>query len=61
MMAARDDAAIRMEGNPEQGPHGHPRHNSDGTSPTQVLQTMRNLIVELQVFKVDNEKLKKSQ
>ena len=47
MMAARDDAAIRMEGNPEQGPHGHPIHNSDGTSPTQVLQTMRNLIVEL--------------
>jgi hypothetical protein len=27
----------------------------------EVLETMRNLIVELQVFKVDNEKLKKAQ
>jgi hypothetical protein len=60
-MAAQDDAEIRMEGNPEQGPHGDPRQNSDGSSPTEVLETMRNLIVELQVFKVDNEKLKKAQ
>jgi hypothetical protein len=29
--------------------------------PTEVLETMRNIIVELQVFKVDNEKLKKAQ
>ena len=28
---------------------------------TEVLETMRNLIVELQVFKADNEKLKKAQ
>jgi hypothetical protein len=31
------------------------------SSPTEVLETMRNLIVELQVFKADNEKLKKAQ
>jgi hypothetical protein len=43
-------------------PHpGDPRLNSDGSSPTKVLETMRNLIVELQVFKADNEKLKKAQ
>jgi hypothetical protein len=50
-----------MEENPQQGPPGDPRHNSDGSSPTEVLETMRNLIVELQVFKADNEKLKKAQ
>ena len=27
----------------------------------EVLETMKNLIVELQVFKADNEKLKKAQ
>ena len=27
----------------------------------EVLETMRNLIVELQIFKADNEKLKKAQ
>jgi hypothetical protein len=30
----------------------------EGSSPTEVLETMRNLIVELQVFKEDNDKLK---
>ena len=60
-MAAQNDAEIRMEGNPEQGPHGDPRQNSEGISPTEVLETMRNLIVELHVFKADNEKLKKAQ
>jgi hypothetical protein len=35
--------------------------NSDGSSPTEVLERMRNLIVELQIFKSDNEKLKKAQ
>jgi hypothetical protein len=39
----------------------NPEHHSEGSSTTQVLETMRNLIVELQVFKVDNEKLKKAQ
>jgi hypothetical protein len=60
-MAAQDDAEIRIEGNPAQGPHGDPKQNSDRSSPTEVLETMRNLIVELQVFKADNEKLKKAQ
>ena len=46
-MAAQNDAEIRMEGNPEQEPHGDPRHKSDERSPTEVLETMRNLIVEL--------------
>jgi hypothetical protein len=50
-----------MEGNPQEGPPGDPRQNSDGSSPTEVLETMRNLIVELQVFKADNEKLRKAQ
>ena len=50
-----------MKENPQQRPPGDPRHNSDGSSPTEVLETMRNLIVELQIFKADNEKLKKSQ
>jgi hypothetical protein len=60
-MAAQDDAEIRMEENLQQRPPGDPRQNSDGSSPTEVLETMRNLIVELQVFKADNEKLKKAQ
>jgi hypothetical protein len=50
-----------MEGNPQQGTPGDPRQNNDGSSPTKVLETMRNLIVELQIFKADNEKLKKAQ
>jgi hypothetical protein len=60
-MAAQEGAEIRMEENPQQGPPGDLRQNSDGSSPTEVLETMRNLIVELQVFKADNEKLKKAQ
>jgi hypothetical protein len=60
-MAAQEGAEIRVEENPQQGPPGDPRQNSDGSSPTEVLETMRNLIVELQVFKADNEKLKKAQ
>ena len=60
-MAAQEGVEIRMEGNPQQGPLGDPRENSDGRSPTEVLETMRNLIIELQVFKADNEKLKKGQ
>jgi hypothetical protein len=59
-MAAQEGAEIKMEENPEQGPPGDPRQNSDGSSPTEVLETMRNLIVELQVFKAANEKLKKA-
>jgi hypothetical protein len=60
-MVAQDDAEIIMEGDPEQGPPGDPRQNSDRSSPMKVLETMRNLIVELEVFKANNEKLKKAQ
>ena len=60
-MAAQECAEIRMEENPQQGHPRDLRQNSDGSSPTEVLETMRNLIVELQVFKVGNEKLKKAQ
>ena len=60
-MAAQEGAKIRMEENPQQGPPGDLRQNNDGSSPTEVLETMINLIVELQVFKADNEKLKKAQ
>ena len=61
IMVAQEGAEIKMEGNPQQGPPGDPRQNSDGISPTEVLETLRNLIVELQIFKADNEKLKKAQ
>jgi hypothetical protein len=60
-MAAQEGAKIRMEENPQKGPPRDPRQNNDGSSPTEVLETMRNLIIELQVFKADNEKLKKAQ
>jgi hypothetical protein len=60
-MASQDDVEIRLEGNPAQRPPEDPRQNSDGRSPTEVLVRMRNLNVELQVFKDDNEKLKKAQ
>ena len=50
-----------MEENPQQRPPGDTRQNSDRSSPIEVLETMRNLIVELQIFKADNEKLKKAQ
>jgi hypothetical protein len=59
-MTAQDDAEIRMGENPQQGPPRDPRQNNDDSLPKEVLETMRNLIVELQIFKADNEKLKKS-
>jgi hypothetical protein len=52
-MATQNEAEMTLEDPKE------PRQNSEGSSPTEVLETMRNLIVELQVFKEDNEKLKK--
>ena len=61
IMASQEGAENRMEGNLQQGPPGDPRQKSDGSSPTEVLETMRKLIVELQVFKAANEKLKKAQ
>ena len=59
-METQEGAEIKMEGNSQQGPPGDPRQNSDGSSPREVLETMRNLIVELHIFKADNEKLKKA-
>jgi hypothetical protein len=59
-MVAQEGAEITMEGNMQQGHLGDPRQNSDGSSPMEVLEIMRNLIVELQVFNADNEKLKKA-
>jgi hypothetical protein len=55
-MATQNEEEIRLEANPEQGLPKEPRKNSEGSSATQVLETMRNLIMELQVFKEDNEK-----
>ena len=46
-MAVQDDAEIRMGENLQQGHPRDTRQNSDGSSPTEVLETMRNLIVEL--------------
>ena len=46
-MAAQEGAENMMEENPQQGPPGNLRQNSDGSSPIEVLETMRNLIVEL--------------
>ena len=46
-MATQDDGEIRIDGNPEQRLPENQRHNSDGSSPTDVLEKMRNLIVEL--------------
>jgi hypothetical protein len=60
-MAAQDDAEIRVEGNVEKRPHGDLRQNSDGSPPMEVLETMTILIVELQVLKENNEKLKKAE
>jgi hypothetical protein len=60
-METQDEAEIRLEENPEKRPPEDQRQNSDEISPTEVLEMMRNIVVELQVFKADNEKLKKSQ
>ena len=49
----------RPEGNQNQELPRDPEHNSEGISTT-LLETLRNLIVELQVFKENNEKLKKA-
>jgi len=59
-MATQNEEEIRLEENLEQGPPKEPGKNSEGSSSTQFLETMMNLIVELQVFKEDNEKLKKA-
>jgi len=48
----------RTERNNNQDLHINPENHNEGSSTTQVMETMRNLIVELHVFKVDNEKNK---
>ena len=58
-MEAQNEEDIKLEENPDQGPPKEDGYNSEGSSATQVLETMRNLIVEMQAFKADNEKLKK--
>ena len=61
IMSTENEEEIRPEGNPNQGLPKESGHNSEGISATQILETMKNLIVELQVFKEDNEKLKRAQ
>jgi hypothetical protein len=46
-MATQEGVEIRMEGNPQKGPLGDPRPSSDEILPMKVLETMKNLIVEL--------------
>jgi hypothetical protein len=60
-MSAQNGEGDRPDRNHNQELPRDPEHHSEGSSTTQVLETMRNLIVELQVFKDDNEKLKKAQ
>jgi hypothetical protein len=60
-MSTQNEEEIRLEVNPNKGLPKELGHNIEGISSTQVLETMKNLIVELQVFKEDNEKMKKAQ
>jgi len=46
-MVSQDNAKNRMEENPQKRCPRDTRQNSDGSSPIEVLETMRNLIVEL--------------
>jgi hypothetical protein len=46
-MASQDDTEIRLDGNPEQRPLENQRQNSEKSSPTEVLETIRGLNVEL--------------
>jgi hypothetical protein len=61
IMATQNEKEITLEKNLDQGLPKEPRHNIEGSSSTKVLETMRNFILELQVFKEDNEKMKKAQ
>ena len=60
-MSSRNREGGRPERNHNQELPRDPKHHNEGSSTTQVLETMRNIIVELQVFKDDNEKLEKTQ
>jgi hypothetical protein len=50
-METQNEEEIILEENPDQGSPREPRKNSEGSSATQVLKTMRNVIVELQLIK----------
>jgi hypothetical protein len=60
-MSTQNEEKIRPEENPNQGLPKELEHNNEGSSTIQVLEIMKNLIVELQVFKAGNENLKKAQ
>jgi hypothetical protein len=60
-ISTQNEEGNRPKGNQNQELPRDPEHHSEGSSTTQVLEMMRNLIVELQVFKEDTEKLKKAQ
>jgi len=59
-METQNEEEIRLEENLDQGLPKELGYNSEESSSTQVLETMKNLIVELQVFKENNEKMKKA-
>jgi hypothetical protein len=59
-METQNEEEFILEENIDQVHPREHRKNSEGILGTQVLETMRNLIVELQAFKADNEKLKKA-
>jgi hypothetical protein len=60
-MSAQNNEEDKHEGNNNQQTSRDPKHHNESNSMTHVLKTMINLIVELQTFKADNEKLKKAQ
>jgi hypothetical protein len=59
-MSAQNEEGNKSEGSPNQELLRDPEHNSEGSSTTQFLETMKKIIVELQMFNADNEKLKKA-
>jgi hypothetical protein len=56
-MSTQNEEEINPEGNVNQQ---NPEQKSETSSASQVLETMRSLIVELKTFKDDNEKIKKN-
>jgi hypothetical protein len=60
IMSVQNEEEIIPERNPNQRLPKEPRHNNDRILATQVLETMKNIIMELQVFKAYNEKMKKA-
>ena len=58
-MASESENADRFE---EVAPTSHTSHpEQEYPEPKQVLETMRNLIVEIQSFKANNEQTRKAQ